>query len=413
MANIVFANYAAGTLVAALPAASTSMLAALVANGDPFPTVSSPKYYYLTIVDAASYMGGVAPPAQREIVKVTNYAGSGVMTVTRGLDGTTAQNWAAGDRVELRVTAAVFDDSILASLLSNSYNTTTSAFRITYEPNQTYDLTAIATPNDLAVTEYYKPASTITVPPSKYVDLMRLDATVATGANSAFTWMRSNIIDNTASAQGESNAFVGAISSGGKGAIKSLYGRATGTTGFTGVAVGVVAAVDSVATANTTWAMQLGYGGVSGTQSAFIFCGGDSTNSILNGIVVSLTKVDASVLQWNQLAGQSAGATFLQVYNSSSADIFHVDALGTLSAQGVKIKTATNGRIGSAVLAGGTNTVTNTSVTANTKIFMTRSTTGGTAGHLSYTVSANTSFTINSSSGTDTSTINWLLVETW
>ena len=38
-------------------------------------------------------------------------------------------------------------------------------------------------------------------------------------------------------------------------------------------------------------------------------------------------------------------------------------------------------------------------------------TTGGTVGTLSYTISDGVSFTINSSSGTDTSTVNWQLWE--
>jgi len=79
--------------------------------------------------------------------------------------------------------------------------------------------------------------------------------------------------------------------------------------------------------------------------------------------------------------------------------------------KGLSIAEGTNGRMGTAVLSGGTKVVANTSVTANTRIFLTRSTTGGTPGHLSYTITAGTSFTINSSGGSDTSTVNWLLIE--
>lgn len=68
-------------------------------------------------------------------------------------------------------------------------------------------------------------------------------------------------------------------------------------------------------------------------------------------------------------------------------------------------------RAGAATLVAGAVTVGNTSVTTGTLIFLTRSVTGGTLGHLSYTISAGTSFTINSSSATDTSTVNWLLIE--
>ncbi len=80
---------------------------------------------------------------------------------------------------------------------------------------------------------------------------------------------------------------------------------------------------------------------------------------------------------------------------------------------GVKraVQTGTNARAGVSTLVGGTVTVANTSVTANTVVMTQRKTTGGTLGHLTYTVSAATSFTITSSSGTDTSTVNWELVE--
>ncbi|MBC2903144.1 hypothetical protein [Streptomyces cupreus] len=82
-----------------------------------------------------------------------------------------------------------------------------------------------------------------------------------------------------------------------------------------------------------------------------------------------------------------------------------------VAGKGLRIKEGSNARMGTATLVGGTVTVSNTSVTASTRIVLTRSTTGGTVGHLSYTVSAGTSFTINSSSGTDTSTVVWLLAE--
>lgn len=80
--------------------------------------------------------------------------------------------------------------------------------------------------------------------------------------------------------------------------------------------------------------------------------------------------------------------------------------------RGIKIKTGTNSRAGSAVLVGGTVTVANTSVlTATTKILYNRTTTGGTPGHLSATMINATSFTITSSSGTDTSTVDWQLFD--
>ena len=82
------------------------------------------------------------------------------------------------------------------------------------------------------------------------------------------------------------------------------------------------------------------------------------------------------------------------------------DATGTL-----RLNDGANEQMGVATLVGGTVTVNNTKVTANTRIFVNHRTTGGTIGILTYTIVANTSFTITSSSGTDTSTVNWLLIE--
>lgn len=77
-----------------------------------------------------------------------------------------------------------------------------------------------------------------------------------------------------------------------------------------------------------------------------------------------------------------------------------------------QVKTGTNGKIGTAVLAAGTVTVTNTSVTANSRIFLTSNVDGGTPGWLRISAkTAATSFTITSSSALDTSTVAWMIVE--
>jgi hypothetical protein len=78
----------------------------------------------------------------------------------------------------------------------------------------------------------------------------------------------------------------------------------------------------------------------------------------------------------------------------------------------ISLVDGSNKRMGLATLVGGTITVSNTSVTANTRIFTSRQTAGGTLGHLSIgTVTPATSFVINSSSGSDTSVVAWLLIE--
>jgi hypothetical protein len=98
---------------------------------------------------------------------------------------------------------------------------------------------------------------------------------------------------------------------------------------------------------------------------------------------------------------------------ASSGDIIHNfgNYIMTQAGKGIQIKEGSNARMGVATLVGGTIAVANTSVTANTRVFISRSTTGGTEGTLSTTQIASTSFTVNSTSGTDTSTVNWLLIE--
>jgi len=82
-----------------------------------------------------------------------------------------------------------------------------------------------------------------------------------------------------------------------------------------------------------------------------------------------------------------------------------------VAGKGLRIKEGVNARMGEATLVAGTVTVANTSVTATTRIFLSRRTLGTLAGHLSYTLSAGVSFTITSSAATDDGIITWMLVE--
>ena len=68
--------------------------------------------------------------------------------------------------------------------------------------------------------------------------------------------------------------------------------------------------------------------------------------------------------------------------------------------------------MGIATLSGGTVTVSNTKVTASTRIFLTNNVASGTVGTPYISArSAGTSFTISSTSGSDTSQIAWMFVE--
>ena len=78
----------------------------------------------------------------------------------------------------------------------------------------------------------------------------------------------------------------------------------------------------------------------------------------------------------------------------------------------LSITTGTNASIGqSAAMTAGSITISTTAVTASSLIFLTNALPGGTVGTLSVgTITAGTSFVINSSSATDTSKVNWWII---
>ena len=80
--------------------------------------------------------------------------------------------------------------------------------------------------------------------------------------------------------------------------------------------------------------------------------------------------------------------------------------------KGLYIKEGANATMGVKTLTGGTAVVATTKVTATSRIQLTSQSDGGTPGWLRVSArSAGTSFTITSSSGTDTSVIAWLIIE--
>lgn len=126
-------------------------------------------------------------------------------------------------------------------------------------------------------------------------------------------------------------------------------------------------------------------------------------------LALAVTHASAQI----RLSGSSGG---IRWYMDNSGNLFSDATNGTdlhfaRAGSGFRIKEGTNARMGTATLVGGTIAVANTSVSATTRVLYARSTTGGTPGHLSTTQSTGVSFTINSSSGTDTSTCVWMLVE--
>lgn len=117
---------------------------------------------------------------------------------------------------------------------------------------------------------------------------------------------------------------------------------------------------------------------------------------------------------WQATIGSGAGAADITLRRAAAnlLDILTADLDIATVGRGLRIAEGTNARMGRSVLVAGTVVVSNTSVTAATEIFLTCNVVGGTPGFLRVSArTAGTSFTILSSSGTDTSTVSWLLVE--
>lgn len=103
-----FSNNASGTLsVVMIIEAGPSSVTLQASEGDLFPIVTAPDFAMCTVEDTGGNF---------EILKITARAnGSDVLTCERAQEGTAAQAFATGSRVELRTTAATFGEFIQQS----------------------------------------------------------------------------------------------------------------------------------------------------------------------------------------------------------------------------------------------------------------------------------------------------------
>ena len=94
--SALYTNNAATTLASGINNSVTSLTVAS-ATGGLFPSPTGTDYFYVTLENTAGTV--------REIVKVTARS-TDTLTIVRGQDGTSAQTFATGDKVELRIVAA-------------------------------------------------------------------------------------------------------------------------------------------------------------------------------------------------------------------------------------------------------------------------------------------------------------------
>lgn len=110
--------------------------------------------------------------------------------------------------------------------------------------------------------------------------------------------------------------------------------------------------------------------------------------------------------------GTSSRDVFLARGGAGLLTLSSSDFLIGTAGRGLQIKEGANARMGTLTLTGATPVVVaNTSVTANTRIFLTANAAGGTPGHFWVSArSAGVSFSVTGTAG-DTSTVAYLLVE--
>ena len=159
--------------------------------------------------------------------------------------------------------------------------------------------------------------------------------------------------------------------------------------------------------------------------------GGASAVATINGLSPTAGNIVIAGTS-NQLTATSAGSTVtlstpsvFTAPGSVTATTTVTATLGAITAtngnvvlgtagNGIVVKAGTNARIGAATLtAGSSGSIANTSVTANTKIFTSVSALGTVTAPqaMLITKSAGVGFTITSADATDTSTVDWFMVE--
>lgn len=98
--GIKVANNAFATLASGINSSATS-ITLTTGQGARFPSLGAGDYFYATLVDTSNNL---------EIVKCTARS-TDVLTVVRAQESTTARAYSAGDRIEIRLTAATFTDA--------------------------------------------------------------------------------------------------------------------------------------------------------------------------------------------------------------------------------------------------------------------------------------------------------------
>ena len=119
-----FSNAAVATLAAGIDSTTTTIPLA-TGKGALFPILSGSDFFLLTLTQAG------ASETSWEVVKVTARSGD-TLTAVRGFEGS-ASSWSAGDKAELRITAATLNNFALGGSVVTDQNWSSVAFLANFE----------------------------------------------------------------------------------------------------------------------------------------------------------------------------------------------------------------------------------------------------------------------------------------
>ena len=141
-----------------------------------------------------------------------------------------------------------------------------------------------------------------------------------------------------------------------------------------------------------------------------------SGNYVLAGTANQITATDTAGTTTFSVPSSFVAPGSIAATTTVTATLGNITATNgnlSLATAGNKIIIATgaNASVGtSAAMTAGAVTVSTTACSATAKIFYSRATTGGTPGNVSITAQDGTGFTLTSTSGTETSTFNWWII---
>ena len=304
--TVKFTNNASTTVGTGINASATSLT---VASASSFPSLSgADDYCYLTIQGATN--------STREVVKATALS-SNTFTIVRAQDNTSAGTWAAGDVVELRMTAALLTDVIDAATVEGvktNYQYTPTAGQTVFSGADNASATMII--NQAALVSVYMNGVRLVQGTDYSVSSANNTVTLGIGATTA------DIIDIEVYGN-----FVGQ-----SGAAVGITGGSITGTAITATSLGATgtATLNTLVSNNAT---------ISGGSLDGVTIGG-TTRGAISGNAISGTSFAST---GNMTFGDNDKAIFgagsdLQIYHDGSNSYIKDDGTGNLFIQGTSLQ---------------------------------------------------------------------------